>query len=395
RGGGGHSRGSTHELATARHAYLLDGAWSGDIDASRRQWEAAPHAIDSGHRPGPRRARRHRRPERFLPGRRTRGRRRRRRRSGVQCADQAVRARRAHAGLAPARSPLVRQLPPGALAVRDDRPRLRRADPVARSLRAGHHRGGAARRPGGDAGGVAGAQGLPAGDRLVFGVLRERSRVADRPGRLPSRARLHARLPVRVGHRLLRRLVGARCAQVALRRGSGARRMPGDRSRRLARAGACLDARGRRVAGAKRRTSLNRAAPAACEPLPMRLRGAAPLLVAALASIAHAAEGAPPRPAALVNSLGMRFVLVPAGEFLMGSDESPQALAAAYPDLERRRFDELADEAPVHRVRITRAFYRGQNEVTVGQFRRFVERSGYVPESIADGTGGYGYDPAY
>ena len=127
----------------------------------------------------------------------------------------------------------------------------------------------------------------------------------------------------------------------------------------------------------------------------MRLRGAALSLVAALATIAHAADGAPPRPAALVNSLGMRFVLVPAGEFLMGSDESPQALAAAYPDLERRRFDELADEAPVHRVRITRAFYLGQHEVTVGQFGRFVERSGYVPESIADGTGGYGYDPAY
>ena len=127
----------------------------------------------------------------------------------------------------------------------------------------------------------------------------------------------------------------------------------------------------------------------------MQFRGAALALVAALASIAHAADGASPWPAALVNSLGMRFVLVPAGTFLMGSDESPQALAAAFPDLERRRFDELADEAPVHRVRITRAFYLGQHEVTVGQFRRFVERSGYVPESIADGTGGYGYDPAY
>jgi formylglycine-generating enzyme required for sulfatase activity len=31
----------------------------------------------------------------------------------------------------------------------------------------------------------------------------------------------------------------------------------------------------------------------------------------------------------------------------------------------------------------------------VGQFRRFVEQSGYVPESIADGTGGYGYNPQY
>jgi formylglycine-generating enzyme required for sulfatase activity len=46
-------------------------------------------------------------------------------------------------------------------------------------------------------------------------------------------------------------------------------------------------------------------------------------------------------------------------------------------------------------VRITHAFYMGQTEVTVGQFRRFIEASGYVPESIADGTGGYGYNPAY
>jgi sulfatase modifying factor 1 len=49
----------------------------------------------------------------------------------------------------------------------------------------------------------------------------------------------------------------------------------------------------------------------------------------------------------------------------------------------------------VHRVHITHPFYLGQTEVTVGQFRRFVQASGYVPESVADGTGGYGYNPDY
>lgn len=95
------------------------------------------------------------------------------------------------------------------------------------------------------------------------------------------------------------------------------------------------------------------------------------------------------------NSLGMWFVRLPAGEFLMGSDETPEALAAAYPALPKERFAEPRDEKPVHRVRITRAFWMGRHEVTVGQFRRFVEASGYVPESVADGTGGYGWRPGY
>ena len=97
----------------------------------------------------------------------------------------------------------------------------------------------------------------------------------------------------------------------------------------------------------------------------------------------------------LLNSLGMPFVLVPAGEFMMGSDESPESLAQTWPGYERKRFTDISDEAPVHRVRITRPFYLGRTEVTVGQFRRFLEASGYIPESIADGTGAYGYNPAY
>ncbi len=91
----------------------------------------------------------------------------------------------------------------------------------------------------------------------------------------------------------------------------------------------------------------------------------------------------------------MRFVRIPAGEFLMGSDETPDSLARAFPQYDTERFRKLDDEAPLHRVRITRDFYLGRHEVTVGQFRRFLEASGYVPESIADGTGGYGYNPDY
>ncbi|WP_422203534.1 formylglycine-generating enzyme family protein [Acidovorax sp.] len=121
------------------------------------------------------------------------------------------------------------------------------------------------------------------------------------------------------------------------------------------------------------------------------------LLLCALAPVASALAAAPkaPGPQIWTNTLGMAFVKVPAGSFWMGSDEAPETLAEAYPQLEHERFTLLTDEAPVHRVRIGRAFYMGQHEVTVGQFRRFIEASGYRPESEADGTGGYGYNPDY
>jgi formylglycine-generating enzyme required for sulfatase activity len=103
-------------------------------------------------------------------------------------------------------------------------------------------------------------------------------------------------------------------------------------------------------------------------------------------------------PPAARPALGIQFVRIPAGEFMMGNDESAASLQRDFPiapaDDNGRRYTDLADEAPRHRVRITRDFEMAAHEVTVGQFRAFLAASGHVPESIADGTGGFGFNPA-
>jgi formylglycine-generating enzyme required for sulfatase activity len=57
-------------------------------------------------------------------------------------------------------------------------------------------------------------------------------------------------------------------------------------------------------------------------------------------------------PSTLHNDIGMQFVLIPAGEFLMGSND--------------READD--DEKPVHRVRISRPYYLGIYEVTQAEW---------------------------
>jgi sulfatase modifying factor 1 len=115
--------------------------------------------------------------------------------------------------------------------------------------------------------------------------------------------------------------------------------------------------------------------------------------------VSHGDEpsGAVPETRIIENSLGMKFVLVPAGEFRMGSDEPIDRLAKDFGHYGKDEFGndrlELPDEKPVHRVRITKPFFLGQHEVTVGQFRKYLEESNRTPESVSDGTGGYGFDP--
>jgi formylglycine-generating enzyme required for sulfatase activity len=51
-----------------------------------------------------------------------------------------------------------------------------------------------------------------------------------------------------------------------------------------------------------------------------------------------------------------------------------------------------SNEGPAYRVEITRGFLLGAHEVTVGQFRTFVEETGYVTEAERDIDGGFGVD---
>ena len=61
---------------------------------------------------------------------------------------------------------------------------------------------------------------------------------------------------------------------------------------------------------------------------------------------------------ASTNSIGMEFVLIPAGEFDMGSPSGET--------------DRYGDEGPVHKVKISDAFYLGKYEVTQKQWREIM-----------------------
>lgn len=81
-------------------------------------------------------------------------------------------------------------------------------------------------------------------------------------------------------------------------------------------------------------------------------------------------------PLEVTNSIGMTFVLVPPGTFLMGS-----------PDDELGRNPGEYDEGPRHQVTITRPFYLGKHEVTFGQFERFASVTKYVTDGERNGGG--------
>ena len=95
------------------------------------------------------------------------------------------------------------------------------------------------------------------------------------------------------------------------------------------------------------------------------------------------------------NSLGMKLVMIPAGEFRMGANEPKAQLRNdGFRIWDYEGFDST-DEAPVHAVAITRPFLMGAHEVTLGQFLTFyhADYKGRL-DCESDGRGGGGYNAA-
>ena len=92
-----------------------------------------------------------------------------------------------------------------------------------------------------------------------------------------------------------------------------------------------------------------------------------------------AAGSADPRssPESITNSIGMKLILIPAGEFRMGITDNDT-------DVEN-------DKKPQHLVRITKPFFLGTHEVTRGQFKHFVDETRYRTDAEKDGKGGWGW----
>ena len=85
------------------------------------------------------------------------------------------------------------------------------------------------------------------------------------------------------------------------------------------------------------------------------------------------------------NTIGMRFVQIEPGEFTRGFDTSNQrerrfALVHQYSNSQN-----FKNESPSHRVAITRGFEIATTEATVGQFRQFVDATGYKTDAEKNG----------
>ncbi len=97
----------------------------------------------------------------------------------------------------------------------------------------------------------------------------------------------------------------------------------------------------------------------------------------------------------LGHDVTLDLVAIEAGEFMMGSTPEERAWATgieggATPGTERESY-----EGDLRLVRVHDAFWMGRTEVSVGQFNRFVEETGYVTDAEQPGGKTQVFDPEW
>ena len=84
-----------------------------------------------------------------------------------------------------------------------------------------------------------------------------------------------------------------------------------------------------------------------------------------------------------VGAQALEFIWIKPGQFVMGAPDSDKLAAP--------------DEKPQRLVRIEHGFYLGKTTVTLGQFRQFVDETGYKTDAETEQRprykGGHGYTP--